>query len=330
MTEQGLAIRTEMDLKDLGTVLSKSGYFTDTRDAAQAIVKVLAGREIGIGAVASMTGIYIVNGKPSLGANLIAAVVKRSGRYTYRVRRLDNTVCEIEFFEKLADKFESCGASVFTIEDARKAGTKNIDKYPRNMLFARAMSNGAKWYCADVFAGGVYTPDELGADVEYTDDGDIKVIDVVSTIPQNNGHKEPVKVTDTNGNKERPYSPEVLKNTISVKAKKLGDYRASEKQIGLLASMLEVCFAGEYRASDIRHAVTDYLTGYKSIKDMPGQYVKILLDWLDAKQDSGGAYNPCSNAIKEAQAVRTQTLLDAGQMQIFETAQELGAKVTQG
>jgi hypothetical protein len=34
------------------------------------------------------------------------------------------------------------------------------------MLFARAMSNGARWYCPDVFAGPAYTPDELGADVD--------------------------------------------------------------------------------------------------------------------------------------------------------------------
>jgi hypothetical protein len=34
------------------------------------------------------------------------------------------------------------------------------------MLFARAMSNGAKWFCADVFGGPVYTPDELGAAID--------------------------------------------------------------------------------------------------------------------------------------------------------------------
>jgi hypothetical protein len=56
---------------------------------------------------------------------------------------------------------ESIGVSKFTIEDAKKAGTKNLDKYPANMLFARAMSNGVKWYTPDVFNGPVYTPDEI-------------------------------------------------------------------------------------------------------------------------------------------------------------------------
>jgi len=53
------------------------------------------------------------------------------------------------------------GNSTFTIEDAKKALTKNIDKFPKNMLFARAISNGVKWYCPDIFSGPVYVPEEM-------------------------------------------------------------------------------------------------------------------------------------------------------------------------
>jgi hypothetical protein len=70
----------ELALADLGSVLAKSGYFQDTRDAAQAIVRVLAGRELGIGPIAAMTGVYIVKGRVAIGANLMAAAVKRSGK----------------------------------------------------------------------------------------------------------------------------------------------------------------------------------------------------------------------------------------------------------
>ena len=39
----------------------------------------------------------------------------------------------------------------------------NWRKYPKNMLFARAISNGVKWHCPDVMNGQpVYTPDEMG------------------------------------------------------------------------------------------------------------------------------------------------------------------------
>jgi hypothetical protein len=163
---QALAIREDVPLMELGKVLAQSGYFTDARDANQAIVKVLAGREMGFGPIASMTGIYIVKGKPSMGANLIAAAIKRSGRYDYRVKELTDDVCRIEFFDSANGKRESIGVSEFTKAQAQKAGTQNMDKFPRNMLFARTMSNGAKWFCADVFGGPVYTPDELGAVVD--------------------------------------------------------------------------------------------------------------------------------------------------------------------
>jgi hypothetical protein len=163
-------IQTVDDLGQLGQIFVKSGFFADTRDAAQAIVKVMAGQELGFAPIASMTGVYIVKGKVSLSANLIAAAIKRSGRYNFRVRKHDATVCEVEFFEcdKLGNK-ESIGFSSFSIEEARAAkltDSATWKSFPRNMLYARAISNGAKWHCPDVFGGPIYTPDELGATVD--------------------------------------------------------------------------------------------------------------------------------------------------------------------
>jgi hypothetical protein len=174
------------DTMQLGDVLAKSGFFSDTKEAAQAVVKVLAGRELGFGPIASMTGVHIVKGKPSLGANLLGAAIKRSGRYNYRVIHLDDARAEIAFFEN----GNEMGRSEFTMENAKAAGLVNNDtwkKYPRNMLFSRALSNGARWYCPDVFSGVTpYTPEELGAEV----DGETgEVIDV--TPIQRNPAPEP-------------------------------------------------------------------------------------------------------------------------------------------
>jgi hypothetical protein len=147
------------ETEKIATAMVKSGYFQDSREVSQAIVKILAGREMGFGAFASMTGVYIISGRPSIGANLMASAVKRSGRYDYRVIEMTDTACDIEYLQ--AGK--TIGHSRFTIEDAKRAGTKNLDKFPRNMLFARAMSNGVRWFCPDVFDGApVYTPEELG------------------------------------------------------------------------------------------------------------------------------------------------------------------------
>lgn len=174
-------IKSVDDLSRIGNMMAVSGYFQDAKDAAQAAVKVQAGMEMGFGPFASMTGIYIIQGRPSIGANLMASAVKNNPKYDYRVREMTEQVCKIEFFERIEGKRESIGVSEFTIAEARKANVKNLDKFPRNMLFARAMSNGIRWFCPDVFSGNVtYTPEELGAEV----DEDGNVTDVPHTDPQ--------------------------------------------------------------------------------------------------------------------------------------------------
>lgn len=155
------------DTLRLGKVLAESGFFADARQAAQAVAKILAGREMGFGEITAMTGIHVINGRVAVGANLMAAAVKKSGKYDYRVREMTPDVCKIEFLQREGSKWESLGISEFTLADARKAGTKNLDKFARNMLFARAMSNGVRWYCPDALGGApVYTPEEMGADTD--------------------------------------------------------------------------------------------------------------------------------------------------------------------
>ena len=148
---------TATDLLNISKAFAESGMFTDIKSAAQAMVKISAGQEIGIPPFASMSGIHIIQGKPTIGAGLIASSIKGSGKYDFRVVEHSEKICSIEFFQGK----ESLGISTFTIEDAKKAGTKNIDKFPKNMLFARAISNGVKFYTPDVFSGPVYTPEEM-------------------------------------------------------------------------------------------------------------------------------------------------------------------------
>lgn len=182
-----------LDVMQLGNVLSKSGYFSDAREASQAVVKVLAGQELGIPPIAAMTGIHIIKGRVTLGANLMAAVIKRSGRYTYKIARLDNDMCVLSFYEA----GEHVGDSGFSMDDAKAAGVisnQTWKAYPRNMLFARALSNGARWYCPDLFGGSaVYTSEELqggGFDGEYQVQ---EVPAATYTSPPNgNGHTAPV------------------------------------------------------------------------------------------------------------------------------------------
>lgn len=180
-TSLALVQPEELDtIQRTGKLLAASGYFDGKGESVQAIAmmatKILAGREIGIGPFAAVNGIHIISGKPSIGANLLASAVKGSGRYDYRVREMNEKICRIEFFQRNGDKLESLGVSEFTAEEARRAGTKNMDKFPKNMLFARAMSNGVRFYVPDVFNGNaVYVPEELGAEVN--ENGDIITVE---------------------------------------------------------------------------------------------------------------------------------------------------------
>lgn len=165
-------IQSYDDAERVARAMVASGFFQDTKQISQALVKILAAREIGLGPFAGMIGVHIIQGKPAFGANIMASMVKSSGRYNYRVTEMTEKNCSIEFMEFFAGKWQTIGVSSFNLDDAKRAGTKNLDKFPRNMLFARAMSNGVRWYCPDIMNGSVvYTPEELGADVD--EDGNV-------------------------------------------------------------------------------------------------------------------------------------------------------------
>jgi hypothetical protein len=160
------------ELINVAKAFAESGMFADTKSMAQALVKIQAGQEIGIPPFASMTGIHIIQGKPTIGAGLIASRVKGSGKYDYKVLEASENKCSIDFYQGK----EKIGNSTFTIEDAKKALTKNIEKFPKNMLFARAISNGVKWYCPDVFSGPVYTPEEFDMETKTEEVATITII----------------------------------------------------------------------------------------------------------------------------------------------------------
>ena len=184
-----------------------SGYFEDAKDVAQAVVKIMAGQEMGLPPFASMTNIHIIKGKPVLGANAMATLIKQHPQYDYKIKRIDATGCIITFFENGAE----LGDSSFTDVDAKAAGLggNSWQKFPRNMHFARAMSNGAKWFTPGIFGGApVYTPDELGAEVD--DEGEI-IIDVTppSVDAKREGPKieaviQPWEITLVSGDDEPP------------------------------------------------------------------------------------------------------------------------------
>ena len=187
-----IAIYEQMNqLQTAAQALHASGFFKDTTSQAQAMVKVMAGAELGLPPFASMTGIHIVQGKPVLGANLVATLVKNDPRYNYRVKQADDQACILTWYENGA----AVGESSFTMSEATAAGLTNKPtwkSYPSDMLFARALTRGARRYAPGIFGGApIYTPEELGVDT----DEDGHIIDVTPRVIQS--EPRPDYSTDT-------------------------------------------------------------------------------------------------------------------------------------
>lgn len=150
-------------LQRMAKVHFESGDFPSLKGVAGAISKMLLGKDFGLSPSVSLTSIHVVQGKPVLSANIIAALIDRNERYDYRITTKPEDSekrCDIKFFK---DK-EELGTVSFTMEEAQRAGLSGKDnwkKYPSDMLFARAISRAARRFAPSIFGGNpVYTEDE--------------------------------------------------------------------------------------------------------------------------------------------------------------------------
>lgn len=140
----------------MGDVFVQSGLFPDIKTKAQAAVKILAGKELGLTPFQSMASIYIVSGRLSLTSQAMSSLIKKSNKYDYLVTKIDETECSIDFFSIDNNEKTKIGTSTFNLKDAARCGLANKEtfkSYPRNLLFARALSNGARFYCPDAICG---------------------------------------------------------------------------------------------------------------------------------------------------------------------------------
>lgn len=188
MTEKALVLRAPVQdptlvttddyetIQRVAKALVVSGFFQVTGDyeagLAQVVVKVLAGKELGIPPVASVMGINLIKGKVSLSAHLMLAAAKRAG-YDYRVHEAGNVADKSAWVN--IDWFRGdtlIGKSGFSMEEAAQAkllgkADSNWQTYPKDMLFWRAVSRGVRRYCPDATSGiAVYAPDELGKEAD--------------------------------------------------------------------------------------------------------------------------------------------------------------------
>lgn len=152
-------------LVELAKIFINSGlYRRSCETISQAVTLMLLGMDYGLSPVAALTQINVISGKPTLSAGAQAALVKRGGKYTWRVSRIDDEMCELIFLQSGEDGWMELGPASFAYKEAQAAGIAKGHgwrNYRQDMLFARALSRGCRRYAADQFGGTVYAEGEI-------------------------------------------------------------------------------------------------------------------------------------------------------------------------
>jgi hypothetical protein len=124
---------------------------------------VLTGREIGIGPMQALQKIHVIEGRPSMSAELMRSLVMAAGhQITYPVYSND----------KVTARGQRGGTNeatevTWTLKDAERIGVASRDtwrKYPRQMLSARATSELCRLLFPDALGGISYASEELTDD----------------------------------------------------------------------------------------------------------------------------------------------------------------------
>lgn len=139
-----------MNPMQVAEVFVQSGMFPDAKSVATAAAKLIVGRGLGLTDYDSMAGLHIIKGKVVLASNTMAAAIKASGKYDYSSTTTKDE-CTITFYSVGSGKREEIGSTTFTMQDAADAGLRgeNWRKWPKAMLFARAISSGYREHCPD-------------------------------------------------------------------------------------------------------------------------------------------------------------------------------------
>lgn len=161
-------------------VLVRSGFLPKSiKTAEQALAVMQTGKELGIGPMQALRSINVIEGKPTMSAELIAGLVlARIPGAVLRVAETTDKLCVVQ----AARPGQPVTVFRFSWEDATRAGINskhNWKTYPAAMLRARCLTAAARAIFPDATMG-LYDPDELGAIT--TEDG--KVISIETVIPE--------------------------------------------------------------------------------------------------------------------------------------------------
>ena len=194
------------NLKQQGRELINSGFLPNSiKTPEQFVAIVLKGRECGIPPMQSCQHINIIQGKPTMSAELMLSQILKhcpGTKIWYPIR--SNEKCEIRVVRPGSKEstFE------YSISDAKAAGLLGKDswkKYPRAMLHARCVSEMARSLFPDAINGISYVPEEMG--VEVNEDGEIVVPETTKTPSKELAPASDTISVDQTTPKDKPDNP---------------------------------------------------------------------------------------------------------------------------
>lgn len=139
----------------LATSLAQSGLIPQgLRGKPTDVLAILLwGQELGIAPMQALSAIYVVNGRPTISAQLWVALARRAG---HRVRTVDETgeACTVEVTR--ADDPDHPVRVSYTLAQAKtaKLATKDVwQQHTAAMLWARAVSTACRRACPEIAMG---------------------------------------------------------------------------------------------------------------------------------------------------------------------------------
>jgi hypothetical protein len=158
-------------LSEIAQTMYESRIFGVSK--GEAAIRLLFCFENRLPLTAANNGLYVVNNRLAAQSNIIAAQIRRSASYDYRIKKLDEKGCTIEILRRGDDgKMAVAGEASFTEGEAQVAGLLSKDNwknYKTDMFFSRAISRAQRRFAPDIFNQPVYTPDELGESIPEGD-----------------------------------------------------------------------------------------------------------------------------------------------------------------
>lgn len=145
------------ELDAVAELIFKSKVFGDIQNQEAAAIKIIAGLEKGFTPFQSMAMFDFIQGRPTLNAHGKATLINSSGDFRLKINELTATNCSISVVRKSdGGEWKVISTRTFSIEDAKDAelttgnNKHSWKKYPRNMLFARCVSNIWRWDTAEL------------------------------------------------------------------------------------------------------------------------------------------------------------------------------------